>query len=101
MKKDKLKRIIIIAIILGLSILLWIIFKTSSIPSKIKLILPNDTEIASDDLKSIDIRIDKNDTCYLNDIKTDFSLIQNKLDSLGELEYNDSIIYIYADKRAK
>ena len=91
--------IIILAILLGLAIPAWIVYKTLIIPSKIKLILPDDTKTVTDSINSIVVRIDENENYFLNEIKTDLSSMHSKIDSLGEIGYNDSTIIIDADKR--
>lgn len=96
------KRIIIIAIIiLGLAVPAWYIYVTLKAPSQIKLILPQESKSNIDTNSLIQISIDSNDNLYINEIQTDFNTIDLKIDSLAELGYNDSVLTLLADSKAK
>lgn len=83
---------------IGISIPAFIIYKVMTIPSKIKMILPKDSDLQTDPTKSIVISIDKNEDFFINNKKTQLAKIISQLDSLGQLGYNDTTIILDADK---
>lgn len=70
-------------------------------PTKINLEIPQNEIQSGDNLKSIEIRIDKEGNYYLNKNQVVFNSIIKKIDSLSELGFNSSKITIRADKEAK
>ena len=93
-----MKRILILLII-SLLVLIpaSLVYKKITLPSKLRLELPDTKNLVADSLTNIVVKIDENEIYYLNSIQTDFALLFNKIDSLGKLGFNDSVLIVDPD----
>ena len=75
--------------------------KSSPEYSAIDLKIPEVKTQSADSLKRILIRIDEKENYYLNNNIVAYDSIIKKMDSLGNIGFDQSKIYVQADKKAR
>lgn len=92
--------IFLLIVLAGLTIPGYVVYKTVMISSRLKSVLPYNSELVPDKSSAITIRIDSVEELYVNNIKTRFNHIPALVDSLGSMGFNDSVLILDASRQA-